>query len=225
MTLQNPPKLIIFDLDGTLLDSVSSIADSMNAALAAAGLPTHPTARYFEFVGDGVEILARRASARSVASTRAPADDPELVALVARYRQEYASRELMAEPYPGVLDALRACASRGVKLAILSNKPDANSRRIADQLFAGVSFVSVCGEREGVARKPDPQAARSIAQQQGVAADECWFVGDTSVDMRTAVAAKIHPVGVLWGFRGRDELLAHGAQVLIAHPSELVTLF
>ena len=206
----------IFDLDGTLVDSIGDIGGAMNAALAAHGLPQHPIDAYRRFVGDGVQKLVERALGGR----------GELAeAVLAEYRREYAERLLATTvPYPGVLDAVDALADRGIALAVLSNKPQLATQRIVAALFPG-RFRVVLGERTGVPRKPDPAAALEIAAALDVAPAATAFVGDTAVDMRTAVAAGMHPIGVLWGFRGRDEITAAGARDVIAAATELVALF
>lgn len=212
--LLSRPQLIIFDLDGTLLDSVDSIAQSMNEALLTHGLQPHARERYFQFVGEGVRVLAERATASS---------DPSLIErVVTEYRKQYQQRELSALAYDGINELLQALVQRAIPLAILSNKPDVSTKRIATERFASIPFVQACGERAGVARKPDPEAALAIAKECSVAAEQCWFVGDTKVDMQTAVRANMQAVGVLWGFRGREELLANGAKVLIERPLQLL---
>jgi len=206
----------IFDLDGTLIDSIGDIGGAMNAALAAHGLPVHPIAAYNRFVGDGVQKLVERALGGR---------DELADAVLAEYRREYAERLLATTvPYPGVLDAVDALAERGIALAVLSNKPQPATQRIVAALFPG-RFRVVYGERAGVPRKPDPTAALEIATALGVAPAETAFVGDTAVDMRTAVAAGMHAVGVLWGFRGRDEIAGAGARALVTTAHELVALF
>ncbi len=210
-----PFRAAIFDLDGTLADSLGDIGGAMNEALAARGLKPHALPDYHPFIGEGVEHLARRA---------APSlEDAHLPAFVEEYRARYAARiDQDTRPYDGIVELLDALAAAEVPLAVLSNKRDDFTVELVKRRFGKWKFHAVRGERLGVKRKPDPAAAISIATELGVEPTDCVFVGDTAIDMKTAVAAKMLPVGVLWGFRGREELLAAGAKRLISHPRELL---
>jgi phosphoglycolate phosphatase len=210
---------VVFDLDGTLIDSLSDLADSANAALARFGLPPHPLASYRIFVGEGARVLMERALPEH---RRDAATVDELVEAML---EEYSSRrEATTVPYPGIADLLDALRERGLDLAILSNKPHEHTLEIARSLLGAWSFAAVRGSRPETPRKPDPTAARAIAAELGVDSARCLYLGDTSIDMRTATAAGMYPVGVLWGFRGADELRQSGALRLIAHPSEVLEL-
>jgi phosphoglycolate phosphatase len=206
---------VIFDLDGTLADSLADIGGAMNETLAAHGHPVHPITAYRDFVGEGVETLARRAL---------PQPPPQdVTAFLADYRARY--RQRMAQetrPYPGVPEALDALTARGLKLAVLSNKRDDFTVELVKVLFAKWRFLEVRGERQGVPRKPNPQAALEIAARLETPPARCAFVGDTAIDMKTARSAGMHAVGVTWGFRPATELTAAGAQVVISRPAELV---
>jgi phosphoglycolate phosphatase len=215
-THHTKPELVIFDLDGTLIDSVQSIAESMNVALEALALPTHPVERYLRFVGDGVGKLAERA-----ANTL---DPTVLGPLLLHYRDEYARRELHACVYDGIAAVLDTCVEQRIAMAILSNKPEANTQRIAQAILGRWTFVAIRGERDGVPRKPDPTAARLIMEARHAAAQRCWFVGDTPMDVHTALGAGMCAVGVLWGFRSRHELAQAGATHIVASPQELQLL-
>ncbi|REG29707.1 phosphoglycolate phosphatase [Archangium gephyra] len=206
------PRAALFDLDGTLLDSLHDIGAAMNHALATQGLPVHPLADYRRFVGEGVRVLVGRA----VPQGREEHHD----AVMASYKAFYAEHLLdHTRPYPGVHEVLSRLQAEGVKLAVLSNKPDAATRRLVEALLPDVRFGAVYGERTGVPRKPDPTAALGIAAELGVAPGECAFIGDTAVDMDTARAAGMYSVGVTWGFRDVAELQKHGAGAL-AHSSD-----
>lgn len=213
-----PFRAVVFDLDGTLADSLADIGGAMDVALAALGLPTHSLDAYRAMVGEGVGELVRRALGGDA--------DPELQRRVLeRYRSAYAEADhRRTHPYPGVDALLDGLRERQVPFAILSNKSHAFTQSLVERRFAGWRFEAVLGEREGVPRKPDPTAALELAALLGVAPVEIAFVGDTAVDMRTARAAGMIPVGVLWGFRGRDELLEHGARFLLDRPQQLLEL-
>lgn len=210
-------KAAIFDLDGTLVDSLADIGGAMNRALAHHGLPTHPVDAYRLFVGDGVQKLAERALPRDRQELKEP--------VLAEYRRYYAEGLLdRTQPFPGIEGLLDGLTERGVALAVLSNKPDPATRRIVTHFFSRWPLKAVFGERAGVPRKPDPTAALEIARAVGAQPDECLFVGDSAIDMRTANAAGMRAVGVLWGMRGREELEANGAKALVAHPADILPL-
>ncbi|MCY1082395.1 HAD family hydrolase [Archangium lansingense] len=205
----------LFDLDGTLLDSLHDLAVAMNHALATHGLPVHPVASHRSFVGEGVRVFVARA---------VPADREDLhEAVLATYKAFY-SEHMMdhTRPFPGVLEVLARLQGEGVKLAVLSNKPDAATRRLVESLLPDVRFCAVYGERAGVPRKPDPTAALGIAAELGVEPGDCAFIGDTGVDMNTARAAGMYSVAVTWGFRDVEELQAHGARALVRTSDELL---
>lgn len=207
---------VLFDLDGTLLDTLDDLAGAMNRALVAGGWATHPVAAYRRFVGDGVEMLARRALPPGAPEETVKAT---LAAFMADYQGHWADA---TAPYPGVPELLVELAARGVPTAVLSNKPDRYMAPIVARFFPGHSFAVVSGQRPGLPRKPDPAGALAVAAEMGVAPGRILYLGDSDVDMRTAVAAGMEPCGALWGFRGREELLAAGARRLAARPGEVL---
>jgi phosphoglycolate phosphatase len=210
-----PPRAAIFDLDGTLLDSLHDIGAAMNHALTTHGLPPHPLEAYRHFVGEGVGVLVSRALP--------PGREDAHAAVVATYRAFYAEHLLdHTRPFPGLLEVLAQLEAEGVKLAVLSNKPDPATRRLVAALLSHVPFGAVYGERSGVPRKPDPTAALAVAAELGVAPGECAFIGDTAVDVDTARAAGMFAVGVTWGFRDMEELRSHGAQAIVHSAEELL---
>ncbi len=207
---------VIFDLDGTLLDSIGDIGGAMNDALAARGWPTHPLSAYLRFVGEGVEMLARRA---------APPGTDDIGKLVDEYRALYAARmERETKPYPGIADMLDALQVRGLDLAVLSNKRDDFTVELVRRQLSKWRFSDVRGERREVPRKPDPTAALQLAAVMKLKPEEIAFVGDTPIDVKTALAAGMLPVAVLWGFRTREELHAAGARHILERPDELLAL-
>ena len=206
---------MIFDLDGTLADSLGDIGGAMNEALAARGLLEHPLIAYQQFIGEGVEQLARRAAPML--------DEMHVGKLIVEYRERYAARiDASTRPYEGISELLDGLVAAQLPLAVLSNKRDDFTVELVRRRFGRWPFRVVRGERADVPRKPDPAAALEIAATIGIFPADCAFVGDTAIDMKTAVAAGMQPVGVLWGFRGREELLQAGARRLIAHPRELL---
>jgi phosphoglycolate phosphatase len=211
---------VLFDLDGTLLDTLEDLADAANAVLSTLGYPSHPVAAYRYFVGDGVETLMRRALPPAAAS------DGEILRRAIRLqRSEYADR-LFAKtrPYPGVLELLAELKQLGILMAILSNKPDPAVDEVVRHYFPEVRFTVVRGVRPGVPVKPDPGSALQVAGEMGIPPADFLYLGDTNTDMRTAIGAGMLPVGALWGFRTEEELLESGAAKLIARPGELIGL-
>jgi phosphoglycolate phosphatase len=208
------PRAAIFDLDGTLADTLADIATAMNRALASLSLPPHDLAAYRVFVGEGVEHLADRALPPGRADLR-----PELIErYLARYDEVYLDASV---PYPGIVELLDALAARGMPLAVFSNKPHAATQKLVSALFGDTRFVSVAGRKPDVPKKPDPTGALAVARQVGIAPADFIFVGDTAIDMQTAVAAGMIPVGVRWGFRP-EELTANGARFVVATPSDIL---
>ncbi|MBI1370230.1 MAG: HAD-IA family hydrolase [Planctomycetes bacterium] len=212
------PRTFIFDLDGTLLDTLSDIAAAGNFALTQLDRPTHPVAEYRMMVGNGADVLMQRALGPGHASLAA--------AGLKHFKAHYAEHLTdTSAPYPGIADMLDALAKRGAALAVLTNKPDAAAKKIVRTLLGRWNWVTIDGHRDHVPKKPDPTAALAIAKMTGTPPGACVFVGDSSTDMKTAVNAGMIAVGVLWGYRDRTDLVNHGAQHLIAHPADLLMLF
>jgi phosphoglycolate phosphatase len=210
-------KAVIFDLDGTLLNTLEDLADSMNCVLERNRLPEHNLAAYRYFVGDGIEMLVRRALPFEVAS------ENDFQRFVREMKSEYASRWLLkTRPYPGVPEMLAAFAAAGIAMAVLSNKPDDASNEIVKSLLPNIDFRIVLGATPERPKKPDPSAALEIASRLGISPEDFLFMGDTSIDMQTACAAGMFPVGALWGFRPAEELIASGAKVLAAEAQNFI---
>ena len=212
-------RAVIFDLDGTLADTLADIADTMNRTLAAFGYPVHEYDAYRFFIGDGLKNLVTRClpeAARTEAVINACHDR-----MTADYRQNYINKTRL---YDGISELLNALSERGVKLAVLSNKADPITQKICEVLLKNWHFDAVMGASERFPRKPDPEAALFIASQMGAAPENICYLGDSNVDMRTANAAGFFPVGVAWGFRPKEELLESGARRIIEHPMELPTV-
>lgn len=209
-------RAILFDLDGTLTDTLSDIAAAMNRALRLHGLPEWAEAEYRYLVGNGARILAQRCVR----------DRAELAGDVLHtYQAYYETHNLLrTRPYDGVKEMLAALAARGIALAVLSNKPDADTKAVVRHFFPQIPFAVVRGQVEGVPVKPDPAGALAVAQQMGVDPGDWLYLGDTAVDMTCALAAGMHPVGALWGFRTEDELRRSGAEHVIAAPRDLLAL-
>lgn len=201
----------IFDLDGTLVDSLDDITDALALATADAGLPVPSRDAVRGWIGGG---------ARNLVAQAVPADRVDEV--LAGFRRHYdAAPVARTQLFPGIADALDALAARGDRLAILSNKPHVLTVEIARRLLARWPFEAVVGARDGVAPKPDPTSALALAGELGLAPSACALIGDAATDVATARAAGMRAVAVTWGFRPRHELAAAGAQSVIDHPDEL----
>ncbi len=212
-------KAVVFDLDGTLLDTLDDLADCMNAVLARKGFPTHPTEAYKTFVGDGMHMLAKRTlPAEKLTEELA---DETLAGMRAQYAEHWADK---TRPYDGITDMLAALLDRGLKLNVLSNKPDDFTKLCVAKFLGDYDFQIIQGIAEDCPAKPDPTGANAICKTLGIPAEETLYLGDTNTDMKTANAAGMYAVGVTWGFRSAEELKTYGAKTLIDHPSELLKL-
>lgn len=210
----------LFDLDGTLIDSLRDIGEAMNRTLSAMGFPVHPLEKYNYFVGDGVKQLVLRALPADRQDERTVAD------FLSAYRYDYTRTwHVHTRPYPGIPELLGELVRRGLPLGVLSNKPDGVTQQCVQYFFPDIPFIAVAGQKEDVPRKPDPTAAIAIANGMNLAPARCVFVGDTATDMQTAVAAGMFPAGVTWGFRPKAELLEHGARLIADRPEALAGLF
>jgi len=210
---------VLFDLDGTLLDTLEDIADAANRVLARNHYPTHPVVAYRYFVGEGARTLVRR-----VLPEKARSDDA-IDRLYEEFRGEYTRNwNVKTRPYDGVPEMLDGLVESGLKIAVLSNKPDDFTRMCVAELLTAWTFDAVLGHHDGIPPKPDPTGARQIAVELGVKPARILYAGDSSIDMATAVAAGMFPVGVLWGFRPREELEASGARAIIENPGQLLAL-
>ena len=215
-----PLKAVLFDLDGTLLDSLADIADAMNTVLTKLGFPTHPLGAYRYFVGDGVPLLVQRAFPGQTG-------DPDLIArggslLRDEYRNSWNKK---TRPYSGVPELLDGLSRREVPMSVFSNKPDEFTQIMVSTLLRGWDFSFVRGIKPGTPRKPDPKGAMDACRSMGVKAAEVCYLGDTKTDMETAENAGMFAVGALWGFRTREELESSGARKVIEWPEELLQFF
>lgn len=207
----------IFDLDGTLADTLHSIAYFGNGTLAAYGLPAIAPEAYRLLVGDGADMLMRR----MLQTVGAVLPEEELRAFRAAYDRRYESDPmLLVTAYPGLPELLRELKDRGLRLGVVSNKPDNMTRHIVQALYPGL-LDAARGQRAGVPKKPDPTAVLEVAAEFGVQPEEVLYIGDSGVDMQTGVNAGMDTCGVLWGFRGEEELRTCGAEFLVQDAAEL----
>ena len=212
-------KAVIFDLDGTLLDTLADLADSANRVLAAHRLPVHPVDAYRYFVGDGLETLVERILPEEKRT-------PETISLVASdFKEDYRLNwKVKSRIYPGIEEMLNGLQQAGLTLSVLSNKPHEFTRVCVQQLLPAWNFDPLLGARADVPKKPDPAGAVEIAARLQLDPAEILYLGDTATDMKTATAAGMYPVGALWGFRTAAELTESGAARLISRPQQFLEL-
>ena len=210
----------IFDLDGTLLDTLGDLAASVNYALKACDMPQHSIDDVRRFVGNGVRLLMERAVPDGAAN-------PRFEEAFTTFRQHYLEHSLdTTRPYDGIMEMLQALRSRGFRTAVVSNKFYAATQELCQHFFADSIEVAIGEhEAEGIRKKPAPDTVNEALRQLGVSREHAVYVGDSDVDVATAAARGMPCISVLWGFRDREFLLAHGATQFISHPSELLTLF
>ena len=213
-------KLVLFDLDGTLINSIDDLADSTNYALQQCGLPLHTVDEYKYFVGNSVDPLIRRAL---------PEEEKENQELFDRVKKIYLSyyaahSKDKTRPYPGISDLLSRCNKAGVLVAVVSNKPDDITADVVRYYFPQIHFAATMGPKEGIPKKPDPAGVREVLRITGIALEDALYVGDTWVDMQTAENSGVQSCGVLWGFRTRQELVENHADFIAANAAELAEI-
>ena len=208
-------KLIAFDLDGTVADTLMDLAASVNHALSERGLPTWPPEDYKHFVGNGVDNLMKRALADNYT--------PELAAAVKEGFSSYYAGHCLdyTREYDGIADLLARLSSDGLMTAVISNKPDAFVPMILGELYPDHKFTYISGQREGVPRKPSPESLIGLLSELGASPADALYVGDSDVDVRYAHAAGVKVCGVSWGFRGAEELREAGADYIASDIGEL----
>lgn len=209
-------KAIIFDLDGTLVDTLADLAGAMNFALEKLDQPTHPKEACRIMIGNGVKTFAQRALGPDKQDLR----DELLDIMKNRYSDKCFDKSYL---YDGVYDSVKKLRQKGTRLAVVTNKDQADAERVVSHFF-GDSFEYVVGITGDNALKPDPAGTLKIVKSMGLGCNNFLFVGDSDVDILTARAAKIRSVGVTWGFRGRNELAKTGADIIIDRPEEILGL-
>lgn len=208
-------KLVIFDLDGTILNTLDDLADSTNYALVTSGFPARTTDEVRRFVGNGIGKLIERAVPEGTA--------PEVVSSVLEVFKEYygAHCEDRTCAYEGIMELLVQLRERGIRTAVVSNKADFAVQKLCEKYFKDVFDVQV-GEREGIPRKPAPDSVENILAELGISREDAVYVGDSDVDIMTACNARMDAILVDWGFRGRKFLLEHGAECVVDKPCEIL---
>jgi phosphoglycolate phosphatase len=212
-------RAVVFDMDGTLLDTLDDIADSANRVLAARGYPIHDREAYRQFVGDGSAVLMTRA----LPPDQRSAENVQ-VALEAFLENYGRGWHQATRPYPGILNLLKRLQKRKIGLAVVTNKHQRFTGIMMDHYFGDIPFHPILGHVQGVAKKPHPRQALDAAAILRVSPDTCVFLGDSAVDMETAKRAGMIPIGAAWGFRTRRELREAGAAAIIDHPLEMMNL-
>ena len=208
---------VLFDLDGTLLNTLQDVADAVNKGLASLGFPQHSIETYKTLIGEGRDVLVRRALPED------QCDDATALKLLnlvnAEYQIHWADN---TRPYPGIRELLDALTAQRIKIAVLSNKADDLTNLCVTKLLSRWHFTLVAGAKPSVPNKPDPTAALQIARQLDISPAEFLYLGDSDIDMKTANGAGMYAIGAGWGFRSEQELLGAGAKVVIKHPAELL---
>ncbi|MDR1594347.1 MAG: HAD family hydrolase [Prevotellaceae bacterium] len=213
-------KAIIFDLDGTLINSIPDIADSMNEVLSAYGYPQYNHNQYKYFVGNGIKKLVERCVPPEYAT-------PENIANIFRTMIDVYGNNCVNKThvYEGIYELLDDLSAKRVKMAILSNKTDSITQKIYDKLFRDCHFELVLGATDNFPKKPNPASALFVAESLSVAPYEVFYLGDTSIDMETACSAGFFPAGASWGFRPAEELLSFGAKFIAETPNDCLRFF
>ena len=208
---------MIFDLDGTLLNTLGDLRAATNHALEVRGLPPHSMEEIRQFIGNGIRLLICRAMPEGT-------PEAEIDAALDDFKAYYAAHiHDRTVPYDGIPQLLTALRKRGIKVAVLSNKIDSASQQLIEYFFPGKTDV-VFGEHVGVPRKPDPTSCRMVMQQLGVQPEQVLYVGDSGTDMQTAKNAGLYAVGVTWGFRSKEVLLEYGADILVHRPEQILQI-
>ncbi len=210
---------IIFDLDGTLLNTIDDICDSLNIALSNEGYKTYTSEETKAFVGSGVKIMVERALGNQLYTSEAFEE------IRKTYMKEYEVRQsIKTHPYEGIIDMLVELKRMGIKIGLLSNKPHQDTLRVVDHYFGLDKFDVILGQREGVPIKPDPTSLFELIKCLDTSKDKCLFVGDSDVDMKTANNGGVKKIGVLWGFRTFNDLKENNADYIVSSTKEIIDI-
>lgn len=213
-------KVCIFDLDGTIADTVESIAHVGNQTLRAFGLPEIPVKDYNFYAGDGADVQVKRMLAAVPGGDKVDYEEVRT-----QYRKWFAENPFYhVKPYNGILELLEGLKAQGIKIAVLSNKPHGAAVEVVHKIFGQDMFHKIQGQTSEIPRKPSPIGALAVAKEFGALPQECLYCGDTNTDMDTGKAAGMFTIGVTWGFRPRTELEEHHADKIVDQPSEILEL-
>lgn len=209
-------KLAIFDLDGTLLDTIADLAAATNFALAHYGLPTHKEEEYKFFVGNGINKMLERALPKD------KRNEEYITKLRSQFVPYYdVHNSDLSRPYPGMVELLKELQRNNIAIGVASNKYQEAAVKLVLQFFPGIDFALILGQREGVPSKPDPTIAYEIIEHTGIAKEDTVYIGDSCVDMQTGKNAGITTVGVSWGFRPKAELESYNPDFIADDTDEL----
>ena len=210
-------KLVIFDLDGTLLDTIADLAESANYALKQLDYPTHPVDAIRTFVGNGINKLLERALPAHEQT------EENIMRMRSHFVPYYDIHNAdLSTPYPGIVSLLEDLQAKGILIAVASNKYQEATVKLVKQYFPNIDFVEILGQREGINVKPDPSIVFDILQKANLSKENVLYVGDSGVDMQTAINAEVDAVGVTWGFRPRAELESFRPMGLIDKAEDLL---
>ena len=210
-------KLVIFDLDGTLLDTIADLAESANYALKQLGYPTHDVETIRTFVGNGINKLLERALPSHEQT------EENVIRMRSHFVPYYDVHNAdLSSPYPGIVNLLEDLQAKGIQIAVASNKYQAATVKLVKQYFPNIDFVEILGQREGINVKPDPSIVFDILQKANLSKENVLYVGDSGVDMQTAINAEVDAIGVTWGFRPRAELESFQPMGLIDKAEDLL---
>jgi len=212
-------KLVIFDLDGTLLNTIADLANSTNYALSQLGFPTHEVEKYNFMVGNGVNKLFERALPEGYKTEEYVL---RVRSLFVPYYDKHNADE--SQPYSGIVELLEFLQSKNIRIAVASNKYQSATEKLVAHYFPNIQFVAVFGQREGIKVKPDPTIVDDILKIAKIDKGEVLYVGDSGVDMQTAKNAGVDACGVTWGFRPKDELAAFSPKHIVDAPKDLISM-
>lgn len=212
-------QLAIFDLDGTLLDTVADLANATNYALSLCGYPTHPTDAYYQFVGNGINMLFFRALPEDV---RTEENVMRIRSLFVPYYNEHNADD--SRPYEGITELLELLQDKEIIIAVASNKYQQATKKLVQYFFPTIRFAAIYGQREGIPVKPDPTVVNDILEETGISRTRTIYIGDSGVDMQTAHNAGVESIGVTWGFRDEKELRENGACHIVSKAEEILPL-
>lgn len=211
-------KGIIFDLDGTLLNSLIDIADAVNFVLKENKFPVHEFESYKQFIGNGIEVLAKKALPQNISDNDFKRHFDEI-------KSSYEIRQnTRTAPYDGIIELLEELNKQGIMVSVLSNKPHEFVEPTVKRYFHNIKFEILLGSRPNIPRKPSPNSVFEILKALGLDKQDCFFVGDTSTDINTGINAGLETIGVTWGFRDREELQKAKASFIVGYPSEILSL-